>query len=112
MPAAVAVSDSAAVASRGVPQAPPAVVPFTGSTPDEGVTLTPAGSAARLQSTLIAPAAAGAAPRWIVAGCPWVTVIPPLGTEKPTAGAEPDSYDGGLEAGEDAQAESGVPERE
>ena len=112
MPAAVAVSDSAAVASRGVPQVPPAAVPLTCSTPDEGVTLTPPGSAARLQSTLIAPSVAGAAPRWIVAGCPSVSVIAPLGTEKPTAGAEPDPYDGGLEAGEDAQAGSGVPERE
>jgi hypothetical protein len=53
---------------------------------------------------------AGATPNRIVVACPAVTVVVPLGIEKPTAGRCAAPNDGGLASGDDAQVGSGVPE--
>lgn len=79
--------------------------------PDDGVTVTPAGSAATCQSTVTAWPSAEAAPSWSVVACPAVRARAPLGTEEPTAGTWPAVYEGGASAGSFPHAGSGLAER-
>ena len=77
--------------------------------PEDGVTVSPPVSGTARQWTVVACTPAEATPIWRVAGCPAVTVVAPLGCEKPTAGSWPVPKDGGLAFADEPQAASGVP---
>ena len=106
---AATLSDCVAEADGSQPW--PVRAGFTLSVPDDGVTVSPLGSGTACQCTVVAVVPADATPIWSVVDCPAVTVVPPLGSENPTAGSCPVPKDGGARPGEVPQSGSAVPAR-